>query len=192
MTIVIDGNIGAGKTTQLNHLEKLGHSVKREPVNDWPLEKFYRNPSSTCFMFQIAVLYSNLKRDEYEVYERGILPGRMVFWEDLLLRGIVKNTDEHFWYDKLFEELKWFPDTYIFLDIKPERSLERIKHRVQAGDKSITLPLLQSLYSRYKYMIERIKDKCPVYIIDGELPEEEILRQIKNIIQVPNSTVGYT
>lgn len=191
MTIVIDGNIGAGKTTQLGHLEKLGYSVKREPVSDWPLEKFYRNPSATCFMFQIAVLYSNLKKKEYQVYERGILPGRMVFWEDLLLRGVVKSTEEHFWYDKLFEELKWYPDKYIFLDIKPETSFKRISKRTQAGDNSIDMNLLQSLNNRYKYMIERIREKCEVHIIDGELPEEEILRQIKKIIQVPSSTVEY-
>jgi len=40
-------------------------------------------------------------------------------------------------------------------------------------------------------MIERIREKCEVHIIDGELPEEEILRQIKKIIQVPSSTVEY-
>ena len=189
MTIVIDGNIGAGKTTQLNHLEKLGYKVKREPVEDWPLEKFYRNPSSTCFMFQIAVLHSNIKRKEFQVYERGILPGRMVFWEDLLLRGIVKNTEEHFWYDKIFEELKWFPDKYIFIDVKPETSLERIKSRHQAGDKSIDITLLQSLNNRYKHMIGCIRGKCEVHVLDGEQSEEEILRQIKKIIQVPSSTV---
>jgi deoxyadenosine/deoxycytidine kinase len=38
MRIVIDGNIGAGKTTQLGLLEKIGYTVRREAIDDWPLE----------------------------------------------------------------------------------------------------------------------------------------------------------
>jgi hypothetical protein len=40
MKIVIDGNIGAGKTTQLNLLESKGFKVHREPIEKWPLELF--------------------------------------------------------------------------------------------------------------------------------------------------------
>lgn len=187
MTIVVDGNIGAGKTTQLNHLERLGYKVKREPVNDWPLEKFYRNPSDTCFLFQIAVLQSNLKDPDIDIYERGILPGRMVFWEDMLLKGIVKRTEEHFWYDKLFNSLKWFPDKYIFIKTDLDVAEERIKHRKQPGDKSVSMDLLERLNARYEDMLEVIKTKCEVHVVDGNLPEEEVLRNVMKIIQGPES-----
>jgi len=40
--VVIDGNIGSGKTTQLGLLEKKGWKVRRDPIDEWPLEEFYK------------------------------------------------------------------------------------------------------------------------------------------------------
>jgi predicted ATPase len=53
MKVVIDGNIGSGKTTQLGLLEKAGYIVRREPIDQWPLEEFYiktRNVGHSIFI----------------------------------------------------------------------------------------------------------------------------------------------
>ena len=55
--IVIDGNIGAGKTTQLNRIEKLGFRVVKEPIEQWPLDLFYSDPERWGFLFQMVRLH---------------------------------------------------------------------------------------------------------------------------------------
>jgi hypothetical protein len=40
MKIVIDGNIGSGKTTQLGLLEQKGWKLRREPIDKWPPQRF--------------------------------------------------------------------------------------------------------------------------------------------------------
>jgi deoxyadenosine/deoxycytidine kinase len=56
MKIVIDGNIGAGKTTQLNFLKNMGARVFKEPIEEWPLKEFYEDPKRGIFPLQMAVL----------------------------------------------------------------------------------------------------------------------------------------
>jgi deoxyadenosine/deoxycytidine kinase len=47
--VVIDGNIGSGKTTQLGLLEKKGYMVRREAIHDWTLDEFYADPARWAF-----------------------------------------------------------------------------------------------------------------------------------------------
>jgi thymidylate kinase len=118
-----------------------------------------------------------------EVYERGPIPGRMVFWEDLVIRGEIKRIEEHYWYDKLWERMKWYPKKYIFLNVPPEMSHERVKARHQKGDTFITLKSLQDLHARYMKMLETIGEHCEVHIIDGTQPQALIHAEVLKIIQ---------
>ena len=185
MTIVIDGNIGAGKSTQLDLLESLGYSVKKEPVDDWPLDKFYQNNSKWAFLFQMAVLHANLVPSDCNIdfIERGILPGRMVFWEDMMNRGIVEHSEEHYWYDKLWNSLKWYPDIYIFINTSPSVAMGRIEQRYQVGDRYIKKETLERLHLRYIEMLDIIKHDCKVFIVDGDNERQKIHDDILKIIQ---------
>ena len=56
--IVIDGNIGCGKTTLLNQLKnKLDSFSVLESVEEWKkdgiLDKYYQNPKEMAFIFQM-------------------------------------------------------------------------------------------------------------------------------------------
>ena len=52
--IVIDGNIGSGKTTQLDLLEQQGkYNIKKEPIEKWPLDLYYSDPKRWGFLFLI-------------------------------------------------------------------------------------------------------------------------------------------
>lgn len=182
MSIVIDGIMGAGKSTQITMLEEEGYKVKREPVEDWPLEKFYRNKAEWCFLFQVAVLQSNLEDKDVQVYERGILPCRMVFWQDLLNKGIVRHSEEHYWYDKLWNSLVWYPKKYIFIDVDIDVAMGRISNRHQSGDKSISREFLARIDERYREMLKTLEKHCEVHIIDGNGSYEDVRAQIKKII----------
>ena len=59
LRVVIDGNIGSGKTTQLGLLEKTGYTVRREAIQDWPLEEFYKDPARWAFLLHTSILLTN-------------------------------------------------------------------------------------------------------------------------------------
>ena len=58
------------------------------------------------------------------------------------------------------------PNLIIYLDVKPERSLERIAQRGRGMESGITLEYLRSLYENYQVFIEDISRVTPVVCID--------------------------
>ena len=66
MIVVIDGNIGSGKSTQVEMLKDL-YTVHREPLDQWGnlLKWFYADPKRWALTFQMKVLkcFNALKDD---------------------------------------------------------------------------------------------------------------------------------
>ena len=185
MKVVIDGNIGSGKTTQLNLLEKIGHKVRREPIDEWPLEEFYQDPQRWSFYFHMVILQTlrPLKTQDLIIYERSLLSSRWVFWPVLLKKGIVtKEEDET--YSKFYEQFAWYPDLYIFLSKNPDLAWEHIQKRHQAGDSGITQEYWLELDEEYQKLVQNVP--CKVYIVNANRSVEEIHKEISKIISVEN------
>lgn len=173
--IVIDGNIGAGKTTQVSLLEKHGYNVQKEPIEQWPLELFYSDPVRWAFLFQLVILKSLVVKPGVRIYERCPISSLKVFWELL-----EKHEIEDEVYKSYYRDYGWSPDIYILVDTPPQVCYERLKTRTQDGDTSVTLEYLQSLYEKYNKMFDEME--CPKYKIDGLLSQEEIFKNILDII----------
>lgn len=171
--IVIDGNIGSGKTTQLDLLDQKGWSVKREPLDEWPLELFYTDMSRWALLLQLRILQTLRPSCETTptVYERCLLSTRHVFWEYLLEKGLVRP-EEHRVYTDAYEKYFWYPDMYIYLRKSPETAFQHIQQRHQTGDSAVSLDYLKDLDRLYEKMICNLP--CPVHIIecDGKTPAE--------------------
>jgi deoxyadenosine/deoxycytidine kinase len=179
MRIVIDGNIGAGKTTQLGLLEKIGYTVRREAIDDWPLEEFYADPARWSFLLHTGILLTNQPGDEdlpLTLFERSLMSSRWVFWEVLKAQGHVTVKEDEI-YSKLYEKHAWHPDLFIYLDKSPERCLEHIQGRYQPGDQgAITLDYLQKLDVEYKKMLSTLP--CKVLVVDADRSAEKIHDEI--------------
>lgn len=175
--IVIDGNIGSGKTTQLDLLEKKGWTVRREPLDKWPLKEFYQDPSRWAFYFHMVLLQTlqPIKTSKPIVYERSLMSSRYVFWPVLLKEGTVTSMEDET-YSKFYNRYEWFPDLYIFLSKTPERCYEHIQVRHQVGDTGVTLKYLQDLNVEYMNLIRIMP--CRVIVINAERPVEEIHKEI--------------
>jgi len=181
MKVVIDGNIGSGKTTQLNLLEKRGYKVRREPIDDWPLEEFYKDSKRWAFYFHMVILQTlrPLKTHETVVYERSLLSSRWVFWEVLKKQGIItKGEDET--YAKFYDQYSWFPDLYIFLSKSPELAWEHIQKRHQTGDSGVTLEYWKELDAEYQKLVQNVP--CKVHIVNANRSVEEIHQEICEIL----------
>ena len=175
MKIVIDGNIGSGKTTQLGRLASNGWTVKYEPIEQWPLELFYSDMERWGFLFQIVVLQTLKISPGTVIYERSPLSSKDVFWK------IMKKTPiEDEVYNRAFEQIGWGPDIYILIDTPPEICLQHIQNRTQAGDGGVSLDYLRQLDEQYKLMYDNLN--CPKIKIDGTQTIEKIHESISAYI----------
>lgn len=175
MKIVIDGNIGSGKTTQLDLLEKQGYTVKREPIEEWPLDLYYSDPERWGFLFQMIILQSLKTVPGFVIYERSPLSSKEVFWK------VMKKTPfEDQVYTRAYEKEAWYPDVYIYIDTMPQLCYEHLKHRTQEGDGAVEYSYLKTLDSKYKEMLNEIT--CDKYVINGNDSIDEINKKINSII----------
>ena len=182
MKIVIDGNIGSGKTTQLDLLEKAGWSVRREPIDKWPLDQFYRDQRTWGYILQMAVLETqqpvpNAKRPI--IYERCLFSTRDVFWRHLAEKVYPEKCIDEL-YQKQVERYMWYPDIYIYLSKDPEKAFEHVSKRGQAGDFGVDLEYIKELDVFYKDMIMKIP--CRVRVVNANKSREEIHADILRIL----------
>lgn len=172
MRIVIDGNIGSGKTTQLSRLEKLNFQVQCEPIDKWPLDLLYEDIERWGLTFQLVVLQTFTKDDSKTIiYERCPLTSKNVFWS-VMNKNDVEASVYEFYYDKH----GWGPELYILIDKPADLCMEHIKQRDQSGDGGVTLDYLYKLEKQYKNMFDNLD--CPKYIIDGKKSIHSITSEI--------------
>lgn len=174
--IVIDGNIGAGKTSQLDMLEKQGYRVKREPIEQWPLELFYSNPERWGFLFQMKILQTLTCDDDTLIYERCPQSSHDVFWK--LMK---KTQEEDDVYNTAYKSQGWGPDVYIYIHTPPQVCKERINIREQSGDWGVDLKYLKDLNDKYLDMYNNLT--CKKHMIDGTMSQYDILKKITTIIK---------
>lgn len=179
MRIVIDGNIGAGKTTQLDLLASKGWCVRREPVDQWPLEDFAKDPSRWAFYFHMKIMQTcrPVITFRHVIYERSLQSSRWVFWPTL--SSIVTPQEENL-YDHFYQEYAWFPDLYIYLDKPPDLAYEHIQKRTQAGDSYVSKPYLEQLDRQYNTFLQALD--CTVIRIDATQSVDKIHQDICDIL----------
>lgn len=181
MKIVIDGNIGSGKSTQVKLLANEGFSVLTEQIADWPLDDYYRDPPRYALALQLAILKS-FQVPNVDVYERSPESSNEVFWKMLKDNGTVSKEDDEK-YREAYKKDGWSPDVHIYINTPPEMCYERLKTRTQTGDSAITLDYLKKIDKYYKrYTMFR---PC-TRVIDGRLSQIQILEQILWVIRKEN------
>jgi len=175
--IVIDGNIGSGKTTQLNKLEEKGFRVQREPIEEWPLELYYSDPARWGLFFQLIVLKSHarLVKNEPCIYERYPGSGTQVFWPLM-----TKTPSEDDVYKASYQRNGWDPDIFIWVNTPAGQCFENITQRTQSGDQSVSLSYLEQLETQYEKMFNNLG--CLKFEVDGDQSIEEVHNKILKII----------
>lgn len=188
MRIVIDGNIGSGKTTQLGLLEQKGVLIQREPIELWPLVEFYEDPKRWAYLLHNVILQTlkPLATTETVVYERSVVSSRHVFWPVLVRCGCVTPC-ENSSYVALYDAFAWRPDIYILLKKDVVLAFEHISSRHQAGDSGITLEYLYDLEAEYNKMPATLSCEalglCRVYTVDADQSIGEIHKEICRILE---------
>lgn len=176
MFIGIAGMIGAGKSTLATSLAKhLGIKAYYEPVeNNEYLADFYRDTAKYSFQMQVYLLTRRFQqhqeiiwRGESAVQDRTIYEDS-VFAAMLAKSGLMEERDYRT-YKQLFRYMSNFmckPNVIVYLDVTPERSLERIKLRNRDVETNVSMEYLRNLYDEYQIFLKDISRVIPVISID--------------------------
>ncbi len=190
--IGIAGMIGAGKSTLATSLANhLGIKAYYEPVeNNEYLEDFYRDTAKYSFQMQVYLLTRRFQqhqeiiwRGESAVQDRTIYEDS-VFAAMLAESGLMEERDYRT-YVQLFRYMSNFmckPNVIVYLDVTPERSMERIQMRSRNVESGISMDYLKNLYRHYQKFIEEISRVIPVISVDYDrfATAEEMARVIQS------------
>lgn len=183
--IVIDGNIGSGKSTIIRKLQDLYPRVFQEEVSDWKdwLPLYYQNPEKYSLGFQMKVLLSHIKRSDSQsqeiyIFERSPFTCVYIFGKLLLQDGLLEDKEQSLCED-YYHYSGWIPDLLIYLEGSPDKCLERIKIRNRDGEDGISLDYLQKLHLTYKEVLScDSKVPFPIIRIDANQDIEKVYTQV--------------
>lgn len=196
MYVCIEGNIGVGKSTIIEKLKQEGYNCLSEPIDEWRntcgniLEKMYREPKKYTFAFQLNAILSIIQQNYNKleiITERSIISAFHVFTKVSLEIGNITPTEYQIlekYFDYFFENIN-MPTAIIYLKLKPEQCMERIKHRKRPEEKELSLKYIKILHSYYKKLFEDDKYRLniPIFVLWAHRPENEL---IENIVQLMN------
>lgn len=171
--IIIEGNIGAGKSTLTTQLsEALGAKPFYEPVKTNPyLEKYYEDPKKYALPMQFYLMSNRFglhqegiehiwKTGQSCIYDRSIY-GDYIFAKRNWLDGNMSQLDFEN-YNKMRDVMLrslMTPHVTLYLDSKPETCLRNINMRSRGCESGIPLEYLQGLDDLYRELIFELKQK---------------------------------
>ena len=176
--IGIAGMIGAGKSTLATSLGRhLDLPVYFEPVQDNEyLADFYRDTARYCFATQIYLLNRRFQQHQEIIWRGGGgVQDRTIYEDSVFAKMLVElnlmDERDYRTYLSLFRHMSNFmcrPNLIVYLDVKPERSMERIKMRNRGVESGITFEYLTALYRQYGIFVDEISRSIPVIRVDWD------------------------
>jgi deoxyguanosine kinase len=156
--VVIEGNIGAGKTTLATRIaEQFNGRLILERFDDNPfLPKFYQDPDKYSFQLELSFLASRYRQLNEELGSQDLFKDFTVadyyFMKSLVFAVSTLKGDEYNLYRQIFYIIYSSlpkPDIYVYLHINTGRLLENIRKRGREYEKSITCEYLQKIQESY-------------------------------------------
>ncbi len=156
--VVIEGNIGAGKTTLATRIsEEFNARLILEHFADNPfLPKFYDNPDKYSFQLELSFLASRYKQLKEELAPQNLFNDFTVadyyFMKSLVFAAATLKGDEYNLYRTIFYIIYGSlpkPDIFVYLHLSPEKLLSNIKKRGRDYEKSITSDYLRKIQDSY-------------------------------------------
>lgn len=174
--ISLEGNIGAGKTTLLSEMEKRYIESKeirflREPVDEWAkikdadgntiLSKFYADPKTYAFAFQIMAYSTRLRALQQLVEdnpdckiiicERSLDADKHIFAKMLYDDGTIESVMYQI-YEQYFDlyESRFQLNAVVYVDTCPDICFQRVSKRAREGESLIPLDYLKNCHSYHQ------------------------------------------
>jgi len=211
LSISVEGNIGAGKSTFLSLIEQwLSVQIVYEPHTKWQevggenlLDKFYKDTNRWAYTFQTYAFVSRVVEQEFharnaqnstQILERSIYSDRYCFAKNCFEMGSMTSLE---W--KLYQE--WFSwlatghtlpiKGFIYLQTDPEVCFSRLKKRNRSEEETISLDYLSMIHKKHEsWLIERsevepVIASVPVLVLECNKEfEHDVLEQQKHMQKI--------
>jgi len=194
--IVIEGNIGAGKTSLATKIaEQFDGKLILEQFHDNPfLPKFYENPERYSFPLELSFLAARYKQLNKEITSTDLFKSFTItdyyFVKSLIFARSTLSEDEFNLYRQLFDIIYQqlpLPNIYVFLHANIDRLLENIKMRGRDYEKDIKANYLKQINESY-FNYFQSETRFPIIIIEtsdidfvkNEMHYNEILKILNN------------
>lgn len=217
--LLVEGNIGVGKTTFLNMLSFYlpDAIVISEACDEWQnidgnnlLDAFYKDSGRWACSMQLYVLMTTVRKlqksivasCDFYIMERSLYTSKYCFAKNLALMGMMNDLewalykDVWDWYIK--QALQ--PCAIIYLRAEPNVCYERMKVRARSEEGIIPLEYLQLLHDRHDewLMLNQCEENSsiPVLVLDASCNfkddstvQQRFIRQILDFLQNQENTV---
>jgi deoxyadenosine/deoxycytidine kinase len=201
--ISVDGNIGAGKSTFLDHLVEFYKDdptvvILKEPVDKWSslmdpdsnsslLESYYSSPITYAFPFQVYIFQTMIQAIDETlranpecltlITERSILSSCEVFTK-MLHDHEIMNPLEYQIYLNMYSLIpnieKYIPNKIFYLKLDPYMCHEHVTMRDRKGEDDISMDYLEECNLYYEKWLKDLKIKHILHDLDMEPKLEQI------------------
>lgn len=172
--LVIEGNIGVGKTSLARMLsEKHNAKLVLEKINDNPfLPKFYENPERYAFQMELSFLAERYRQMNEEVNNRDLFQPLTIsdyyLMKSLIFSKINLVKDEFRLYRQVFDMMSHNapkPDLYVYLHTTFGNLTKNIKSRGRFFEQRIQNDYLVKIQEGYMEFFKKNID-FPILILD--------------------------
>lgn len=201
MTIAIEGNIGAGKSSLLANL-KSDETVQiikyPEPLEKWTnlqgvnlLERMYTDPGEWILPFQLYAMLTLAENHQAEnppsvvkIMERSIFSCIFCFLKANYIMGRIDQTKCEVlkqWFEFVSNRIKMDLDLIIYIRTSPDILMNRIRARNRIEERGIQPDFINLLHRCHEeWLIER-NDPRPaeVIVINGDNSQEQMLAELE-------------
>ena len=173
--VVIEGPIGAGKTTLASKLAQhySAHTLLEQPESNPFLERFYRDQARYALSTQLFFLFQRVQQlgevTQLDLFRSSVVAD-FLLEKDPLFARLTLADDELKLYEQIFTQVKPqapLPDLVIYLQAPPDTLVERVFRRgnpIEAGVSETYLRALSDSYARFFHQYEA----APVLIVNTE------------------------
>lgn len=198
--IVIEGQIGVGKTTMGELLKKeLDLELYKELTNPYThelLNRFYRDKKRWAFTLQVHFLNERFRKIKQIFQEGGGILDRSIFGDRIFAEVLHEDGDmqdfEFHTYNTLLDNMlehAQSPRLLIYLDCSVDTAMERIKKRNRGIESTIPREYLERLNEHYlkwydEYDISpKVRFDTEKYPLHSEEGRKEAMRIIGEVLE---------
>ncbi|PXX96211.1 hypothetical protein DF185_20755 [Marinifilum breve] len=165
--IVIEGNIGAGKTTLSHKIsEERNAKLILEQFAENPfLPKFYKDPDKYSFPLEMSFLADRYNQLKKELSERDLFKSFTIsdyyFMKSLIFSKQTLQDDEYTLYRQFFHIIYNSlpkPDLYVYLHSNVDKLLSNIRKRGREYEQEITAEYLLKIQDSYFEFFKQQQD----------------------------------
>lgn len=187
---LIEGNIGAGKSTFLELIQKHWPQVEVafEPVNVWQkeehgqslLQNFYTNPQRWAYSMETFTMINRIVESSRSLpsselvtlAERSIYSGFHCFAKNSFLNQYMAPVEWNIykqWFDFLTNHCSFRkPLGFIYLRTSPEVAYQRIIKRNRSAESLISLDYIKQIHNRHEELLSNGSiSEIPVLVLDA-------------------------